>query len=134
MLSRMADLVGLHHAAVSVTDIDRSARWYQEVLGMEVVFSEGGDLRRAIVMRLPGTGTVFGIVQHAGTTGPGFDPRTVGLDHLAFTVATRADMDAWAASLVEQGVDCAGPFDIPTGAILNFKDPDGIALALFWDG
>ena len=36
MLSRMADLVVLHHAALPLTDVDRSTRWHQEVLGMEV--------------------------------------------------------------------------------------------------
>ena len=64
---------------------------------------------------------------------PGFDPRRNGLDHLAFTLADRLDMDAWAARLSEHGVGYDGPFDIPPGAILNFKDPDGIALSLFWD-
>ncbi|MDQ3485959.1 MAG: VOC family protein [Actinomycetota bacterium] len=129
----MADLVGLHHAALTVTDVERSARWYQDVLGMEEVFSEDGDSRRAVIMRIPGTGPVFAVVQHTGAGQPGFDPRRNGLDHLAFTVAHRADMEAWAATLSAHGVAYDGPFDVPPGAILNFKDPDGIALSLFWD-
>ena len=27
----------------------------------------------------------------------------------------------------------SGAVEVPPGAILNFEDPDGIALALFWD-
>jgi glyoxylase I family protein len=133
MLVRMADLLGLHHAALTVTDVERSARWYQDVLGMEEVFSEQGETRRAVIMRIPGAGTVLGVVQHIGAEQPGFDPRRSGLDHLAFTVADRAEMDAWAARLSEHGVGYDGPLDVPPGAILNFKDPDGIALSLFWD-
>lgn len=133
MLAGMRDLVGLHHAALTVSDVARSGRWYQDVLGMEEVFSEHSEARRAVVMRLPGVGSVLGIVQHAGAEGAAFDPRRTGLDHLAFTVAERADMDTWAARLAEHGVDHDGPRDIPPGAILNFKDPDGIALSLFWD-
>lgn len=133
MLVRLADLVGLHHAALTVTDVERSARWYHDVLGMEEVFSEEGETRRAVIMRIPGAGAVFGVVQHIGAEQPAFDPRRNGLDHLAFTLAHRADMEAWAARLSEHGVAYDGPFDVPPGAILNFKDPDGIALSLFWD-
>ena len=100
---------------------------------MEEVFSEEGESRRAVILRIPGAGPVFAVVQHIGTEQPGFDPRRSGLDHLAFTVADRVDLDTWAARLSEQGVDYDGPFDVPPGAILNFKDPDGIALSLFWD-
>lgn len=133
MLVRMADLVGLHHAALSVTDLDRSVRWYQDVLGMDVAFMEDGDTRRAAVLRLPGTGSVLAIVQHRGSDQTAFSPQRVGLDHLAFTVADRDDLDAWAARLSAHDVACDAPVDVPPGAILNFKDPDGIALALFWD-
>ncbi len=32
------------------------------------------------------------------------------------------------------GVTHSGVIDTPRGGILNFKDPDSLALALFWDG
>ncbi|HSB86174.1 MAG TPA: hypothetical protein VLD86_07700, partial [Ilumatobacteraceae bacterium] len=62
------------------------------------------------------------------------DPRRQGLDHLAFTVADREELDRWAEQLDKLGVDNSGVIDVPVGAILNFKDPDEIGLALFWDG
>lgn len=133
MLVGMAELVGLHHAALSVTDVERSARWYRDVLGTEEVFSEDGNARRAVIVRVPGAGAVVAFVQHVDAELPGFDPRRSGLDHLAFTVANRAGMDAWAARLADHGVAYDGPLDVPSGAILNVKDPDGIALSLFWD-
>ena len=43
------------------------------------------------------------------------------------------ELDEWAARFDAEGVTHSGAIDVPTGAILNFKDPDGIALALFWD-
>jgi glyoxylase I family protein len=133
MLVGMFDLSGLHHVALSVTDVERSALWYRDVLGMEEVFSEQSESRRAVVMRFPRTGPVIAVVQHLGADPAGFDPRRTGLDHLAFTVAERADMDAWATRLSEHDVDYDGPHEIPPGSILNLKDPDGIALSLFWD-
>ncbi len=92
MLVDMAYIVGLHHAALTVSDLERSARWYQEVLGMEEVFSEQGETRAAVIMRLPETGSVLAVVQHLGGDRAPFDPRRPGLDHLAFTIRERADM------------------------------------------
>jgi glyoxylase I family protein len=60
-------------------------------------------------------------------------PSRVGLDHLAFSVETREQLDEWAARLSAAGVEHSGVAAIAPGAILNFKDPDGISLALFWD-
>lgn len=129
----MADLTGLHHVALTVTDLDRSATWYRDVLGFEDVFTEDEEARRAVILRLPTSGASLGLVEHRPSEAGGFDPRTTGLDHLAFTAPTRADLDAWVARLAELGVDHDGPHDIPPGAIVNLKDPDGIALSLFWD-
>jgi glyoxylase I family protein len=129
----MTQLEGFHHVAVTVTDRDRSARWYAEVLGFEEEFREEADHRRACVMRFPGGSYSVGLVEHVPGDASGFDPRRLGLDHLAFTVATRDDLDWWARRLTDAGVTHSGPIDIPPGAILNFDDPDGVKLALFWD-
>ena len=129
----MADLHGVHHVALTVSDLDTSVAWYAEVLGFTTDFREDGDERRACIMRVPGAGYQLGLVEHAGADDTGFDPRRTGLDHLAFTVDTREGLDEWAARLRDLGVESSGAVDIPPGAILNFKDPDGIALALFWD-
>ncbi len=129
----MAELQGFHHAALSVTDLDRSVQWYADVLGFVELFREESPVRRACVMRFPGGATGVGLVEHGTRPDGGFDARRVGLDHLALTVASRDALDEWARRLSDAGVDHSGAIDVPPGAILNFKDPDGIALALFWD-
>lgn len=82
--------------------------------------------------RAGGAHPAVGLVWHEGAT-ERFDPRVVGLDHLSFAVARREDVDDWARHLDSEGVAHSGAIDVPPGAILNFKDPDGIALAIFWD-
>jgi catechol-2,3-dioxygenase len=126
-------IVGFHHVSLTVSDCERSTRWYTEVLGFEIVFTESSEQRSASVLRFPGAGYGVGLTQHASGDGCRFDPTRVGLDHVAFTVAERADLDRWAETLTAAGVEHSGVIDVPPGAILNFKDPDGIALALFWD-
>ena len=127
------DLSSIHHAALSVRDLDASARWYADVLGFVELFREDGEERRGCVMGFAAGGYSVGLLEHRGSPDEGFDARRRGLDHLAFTVATREALDRWAARLTGAGIDHSGVVEIPPGAILNFKDPDGIALALFWD-
>ena len=129
----MTELVGFHHVAITVSDVNVSADWYATVLGFEELFREEDDGRRACIMRFPGGSKGVGLVEHRGNEGTAFDPTRLGLDHVAFTVATQQELEQWAQRLTAAGIAHSGAIDIPPGAILNFKDPDGIALALFWD-
>jgi len=127
------DLAAIHHTALSVHDLDASARWYADVLGFVELFREESGERRGCVMGFAAGGYSVGLLEHRGVPDGGFDPRRRGLDHLAFTVATREDLERWAGRLTDAGIAHSGLIEIPPGVILNFKDPDGIALALFWD-
>ena len=129
----MPDLGAFHHVALTVGDLDASVAWYATVLRFEELFREENEDRRACVMRFRSGGPSVGLVEHRAGGGERFAPQRTGLDHLAFAVSTRDDMDRWAASLTAAGVEHSGVIDVPPGAILNFRDPDGIALALFWD-
>jgi glyoxylase I family protein len=131
-LRPMEPIAGFHHVALTVTDLGRSGEWYARVLGMVELFREESPARRAVVYSFAAGGTAVGLVEHLGS-GTGFDPTVVGLDHLAFSVASQGDMRDWAARLDSHGVTHSGPVEVPPGEILNFRDPDGIALSLFWD-
>jgi catechol 2,3-dioxygenase-like lactoylglutathione lyase family enzyme len=125
-------VTGFHHVALTVRDLAASAAWYEDLFDLDVMMEEPGDERRAKVYRLRGTDAVFGLVEFASNDGSTFRPDRTGLDHAAFSVATRADVDAWADRLDAAGIEHSGAIDIPVGAILNFADPDGIALSIFW--
>jgi catechol 2,3-dioxygenase-like lactoylglutathione lyase family enzyme len=60
-----------------------------------------------------------------------YDENRVGLDHLSFSVASRADLDEAAGRLDSLGVDHEPIKDIGMGYILEFRDPDNVALELF---
>ncbi len=69
-------------------------------------------------------------------TGDAFDEARVGLDHLAFAVTSRAELDDWARRFTESGVafsPVASANSIPGAAVLVFRDPDNIQLELFFD-
>jgi glyoxylase I family protein len=128
----MSDLQGFHHVGLSVRDLDASIDWYTDVLGLHVRFLEPGEERRAAVLNFADGRFAVGLSEHRGNTSD-FDPAHTGLDHLGFSVATREDLDEWHERLTAAGVTTSEPIEIPSGAIMNFKDPDGIALALFWE-
>jgi catechol-2,3-dioxygenase len=130
--SRVAALAGLHHAALSVRDVDAAADWYRDVFGLEEAFRQESDTRRFVVMGSPGFAHTLGLVEHHGPK-EDFRPQNLGLDHLAFSVASREDLDAWSATLNDRNVVNSGPIDTPFGGMLNFTDLNGIALALFWE-
>lgn len=129
----MEPLAAHHHIAFTVSDRDVSAEWYRSVLGFDELFREDAPDRRACVMTFAGGGYSVGLVEHGAEATDRFDPTRTGLDHAAFSVASRDSLEAWAQRFDERDVAHSGVIDIPPGAILNFKDPDGIALALFWD-
>lgn len=128
----MPGLTGASHVAFTVTDLERSLRWYREVLGAELFLDEREEGRQAVILALAGTALLIGLTTHDGDDPDSFDPARPGLDHFAFSVATRENLDDWATHLDAHGVGHSGAIDVPPGTILNFKDPDGIALALFW--
>lgn len=132
-MSGFPGVSGAHHVALTVTDLERSLAWWQRVFDLEVLFREDGGARRAVVLRFGGTSFLLGLVQHGDPEGGRFSPRRTGLDHLALATATRAELASWAEHLDALAVPHSGVVDIPAGAILNLADPDGIAVALFWD-
>jgi catechol 2,3-dioxygenase-like lactoylglutathione lyase family enzyme len=122
-------LGGAHHVGLTVTDVARSREWYTRLFDWQPLFDGEEDGRAFAVGVLP-SGLVLGFSRHSGTTGA-FDAARVGLDHLAFGVASRAEVVTWEQRLAELGIDYTPVIDAPYGHVLNFRDPDGIALEIF---
>ena len=131
-LSTLTPLAGLHHAALSVRDVDAASRWYRDVLGLEETFRRETDTHTVVVMRFTGLRATLGLVEHK-ESGSAFSPSNLGLDHLAFSVSSHEELQGWARRLQQCGVPSSGVIDTPFGGMLYFNDPEGIALALFWE-
>jgi len=131
---------GVHHLRLTVTDLERSRKFYTGLLGFEVAVESPPEDD-------PSAGEVFkilfgGIVMIRGNllmglrpmapSGDRFDPDRVGLDHLSFGVASRGDLEQAMALFDENGVPHG---EITTLAcfginVLPFEDPDGVQLEL----
>ena len=129
---------GIHHFGLTVRDVDASAAWYVEVLGFRRVgeFESPDGARRKVFLRHDGLQARMGLTQHRAGTQDAFDETRVGLDHLAFAVADRAELDVWATRLTAAAVihsPVAPANSVPGGAVLVLRDPDNIQLELFVD-
>jgi glyoxylase I family protein len=120
------------HTSFSVRDAEASAAWCREVLGMTELERVSGDGWRAVLLLHRDSGTVLEYQQHERNEGAPFDPARTGLDHVGFLVADRAALDDWAEHLRAAGVDHTPVVDREYGAVLTFRDPDGIQLEMFW--
>ena len=130
-----------HHVRLTVTDVARSRAFYTEVLGFDVALETppeddpGGlvadTLQGGVV--LINAGVMIGLrpvdAAHADDR---FDPFRVGLDHLSFSVDSRADLDTALARYDEYGVEHGPIREVPAMgmAFLAAFDPDGIAIEL----
>ena len=127
----MADFPALAHVALTVRDLKISVPWYQALFGSEPVLDEDTEPDFHHTVYLMG-GTLVGLHQHK-TPAPDeqFSEFRVGLDHVGFGCANRAELEQWAARLDELGIAHGGVVEQHYGAGVSFRDPDGIALEFF---
>lgn len=122
---------GIHHITLRVNDMEVSRRFYQDVVGFDVqtpqddlyLFQSGSTI---IVLAPPLEGT---------PAGDRFSEYRIGVDHLAFAVDDRAELDRLVDRLREAGVPTAG---VEVEPVLNlnkdyvcFRDPDNVQLEFF---
>jgi glyoxylase I family protein len=139
----MAGLIAtgdIHHIRLTVTDIKRSREFYTSFLDFAVAAESPPDddpsakdaypvLWGGIVMV---RGNLLLGLRPVAKEGDKFDEDRVGLDHLSFNVASRADLDDAVRHFDQRGVSHG---EIKTLAgfgiyVLPFRDPDNIQLEL----
>jgi catechol 2,3-dioxygenase-like lactoylglutathione lyase family enzyme len=133
-------VTGFSHVRLTVTDLERSRAFYDAVFGFEVAYELPRDadeqtrqaywfLFGGVIYKVPGG--LLGL-RPVAAQGDVFSPDRVGLDHLAFAVESRTDLDAAVAVLDAAGAERGEVKDLGGRSLLEFRDPDGIALELYW--
>ena len=122
----------LTHVALTVRDLSVSVPWYEALFDAEPVIDEDTDPDLHHTVYLVGNGTLVGLHQHKRPApNEKFSEFRVGLDHVAFGCADRAELEKWARRLDELGIEHGDIKDAGYGSGLSFRDPDGIALEFF---
>jgi len=131
---------GYSHVRLTVTDFARSRAFYDEVFGFPVAFEVPDDadeqtrqqlsfLFGGLIYALP-DGSLLGL-RPIASAGDRFSEDRVGLDHLSFKIADPDTLQAAVGVLDGLGVQHEGVKDLGMALILEFRDPDGVALELW---
>ena len=126
----MPEISGLSHLTLTVADVEKSTDWWTALLGIQKLF-EGEEEGIKYTVNMHGSGLIIGFRQHEKSGDSRFDEGRVGLDHFAFHVATRSELEKWAAKLDELSIAHSGIKDVDYGSIITFRDPDNIQAEFF---
>jgi catechol 2,3-dioxygenase-like lactoylglutathione lyase family enzyme len=123
---------GIHHLALTVKDTARSREFYTKYLG----FNHLMDLGAKVIL---GNGSIILAMNpppdpKQAIPNDVFTEHRLGLDHLSFSVGSRADLDAAVKLFDENGISHGtindlGEYGLPI-YVLAFRDPDNIQLEL----
>ena len=124
------NIQGLGHVVLNVRDLERSARFYRDLLGLrEVARFEG-----RMIFFSAGLSHHDLAIRAVGPTAPAPDPGGVGLSHVAFKIGDSLEaLQEAKARLEAHGVKIVGITDHRVSQSLYVEDPDGIVVELFVD-
>jgi len=133
----------MHHTAISVTDLNRSIRFYCDQLGMKVEWQidhrQSEALEKVVGLKnvdvsyamLSGWGGRIEIFQYHSPQGEPYPPDKPvcdkGITHVAFQVE---DIDGLCGKLESHGVRFNSPPQVarPGVKVAYFHDPDGVTI------
>src|SRR5262249_31630743 len=118
------------HVHLMVSDLERSIRFYTDLLGLELVgrvgdqiaFLSNGEYHHLIALNT---------LQSEGGTPP--PAGSTGLFHVAVLYPTRAALAAAVEAILESGVSIDGGREHGVSQAVYVRDPDLIGIELCWD-
>jgi catechol 2,3-dioxygenase-like lactoylglutathione lyase family enzyme len=121
---------GLHHTALISSDVDRTVRFYQDVLGFPLTeLIENRDYPGSSHFFFDiGNGNLLAFFDFPGLDVGPYAEVIGGLHHMAISV----DPARW-KQLVERLTDAGVEHDVHSGVSVYFRDPDGARIELIAD-
>lgn len=127
-MSQIPGLRGLRHIALKVRDAARAKRFYQEVLGMRVVWQP--DDKNVYL-----SSGCDNLAIHEVAQGFAKSAEERQLDHFGFVVESIERVRELERDFVGQGVTIVHPFKIHRDGSASFycADPDGIVIQMLYE-
>jgi catechol 2,3-dioxygenase len=128
----MIRLTGLGHVLLRVLDLERSKKFYTEVLGFRVLEEDPGH--GGVFLALDGQSHAIDLfavkdIEAARQQTPGVR----GLGHVAFRVESEAALKDAYTALRGHGVDITRSIDHVSQKSVYFNDPDGNTIEIYYE-
>ena len=130
-------LSGINHLAFITDDMEKTIRFYRDLLGMELVAGIGHSDYRHYFFRCGNTQVAF--FEYPGASPMVRKPHgaptklPLGFDHVSFTVDSRIDLFALKDRLEAAGFEVSDAVDHGIIWSIYFYDPNEIPLEISWD-
>ena len=124
------------HVRLTVSDIERSRHFYESVFGWPVLLEvpENADAATRNQLAFLFGGVIYdmggALIALRPVATDRFHEDRCGLDHIAFRAVSKTQLDSAATHLDDLGIEHEPVKDIGPSYILEFRDPDNIALEL----
>ena len=118
------------HVHLKVSDIEKSLKFYRDLLGFEVTQYYGDS---AVFISAGGYHHHLGLNTWNSKNGPRPAPRSTGLYHTAILYPTRKDLAVALKRLIEANYPLTGASDHGVSEAIYLDDPDGNGVELYWD-
>lgn len=127
-MNQIAGLRGMRHIALKARDVVRAKRFYQEVLGMKVVWEP--DDKNVYL-----SSGCDNLAIHEIAEGVAQSAEERQLDHLGFIVESIDRVRELEQEFVGQGITIVHPFKIHRDGSASFycADPDGIVIQMLYE-
>jgi catechol 2,3-dioxygenase len=122
--------VRIGHVHLKVADLDRSLRFYCDVLGFELQQRIGSG---AAFVSAGGYHHHIGLNTWESLGGSPPPPGTTGLYHTAVVYPTRAELAAALRRVIQSRIPLDGAADHGVSEALYLRDPDENGVELYWD-
>jgi catechol 2,3-dioxygenase len=122
--------VTIGHVHLTVSDLERSLRFYRDLLGFEVT-SRYGD--SAVFLSAGGYHHHIGLNTWAGKGAPPPPEGRTGLYHFAILYPSRKELARALQRLVTATYHIDGAADHGVSEAVYLKDPDGIGIEIYAD-
>lgn len=125
---RRLSITGLHHITLISSDVDRTAAFYRDLLGMRLLEATVNDddpnARHLVFGDAAGTpGTMVTAFEY-----PDMDAGSVGIGsthHFALCVESEEELEGWRGWLESRGVPCTEVLERSRFKSIYVRDPDG---------
>jgi catechol 2,3-dioxygenase len=122
--------VRIGHVHLKVADLERSLRFYCDVLGFELMQRMGDQ---AAFVSAGGYHHHIGLNTWESRGGSPPPPGSTGLFHIGILYSNRAALADALRRLIKARISLDGASDHGVSEALYLRDPDEIGLELYWD-